>query len=179
MNLYVMRSAVQADGLRDMIRATDLWGTPFCMAEIGSFAGESAEIFLEEGAGVLCAVDLWAPIAYRENVAENIRPDLAEEEFDRRTRRPIWRVVKFKMSSQEAANLIPDGYLDLFYIDAEHTFDAVTRDIVAWLPKLRAGGWASGHDWSWPGVGDAVRKFLGHFGEPRIFQDDSWLVQVQ
>jgi hypothetical protein len=58
--------------------------------------------------------------------------------------------------SVEAADVVPDGSLDFVFIDADHSEAGCRADILAWLPKLRAEGWITGHDISWPGVKRAV-----------------------
>lgn len=45
---------------------------------------------------------------------------------------------------------------DFVFIDAEHTFDAVTADITAWFPLIRPGGLLMGHDFSMAPVKKAV-----------------------
>jgi len=69
-----------------------------------------------------------------------------------------------KMTSEKASVIFPDGYFDMVYIDAIHTFDHVTDDIGYWLPKVREGGIISGHDYGslrWPDVKEAVDKYFG------------------
>lgn len=71
--------------------------------------------------------------------------------------------------SVPAAELIPDGYLDLCFVDADHTYDAVKADLAAWLPKVKKGGWISGHDYNHPefpewGVKRAVDEFAASHG---------------
>lgn len=40
----------------------------------------------------------------------------------------------------EAAPRFADGSLDLIYLDANHTYEYVLRDLMLWFPKLRPGG---------------------------------------
>jgi hypothetical protein len=40
----------------------------------------------------------------------------------------------------EAAANFADGSLDLIYLDANHTYEYVLRDLLLWFPKLRPGG---------------------------------------
>lgn len=44
------------------------------------------------------------------------------------------------------ANRCPDNFFDLVYIDACHSYECVMNDLRAWFPKVKAGGWISGHD---------------------------------
>ena len=46
------------------------------------------------------------------------------------------------------------------FIDADHTFEGVTSDIVAWGPKLKPGGLISGHDYYFFSVAMAANRLL-------------------
>lgn len=50
--------------------------------------------------------------------------------------------------SWEVAHMFPDRSLDFVYIDAEHDYNNVKRDIEAYWPKVREGGMFAGHDYS-------------------------------
>ncbi|TRW82882.1 class I SAM-dependent methyltransferase [Mycolicibacterium sp. 018/SC-01/001] len=65
--------------------------------------------------------------------------------------------------SLAAAALFADESLAWVHLDARHDYDSVCADIIAWLPKVRPGGWLSGDDydeWQWPGVVQAVADTL-------------------
>lgn len=76
---------------------------------------------------------------------------------------PVYHVVNpIKCASVEAAAKYPDQSLDYVFIDAEHSYEAVTKDIEAWYPKVKAGGTIAGHDYySWPEVNRAVNEYFG------------------
>lgn len=63
-----------------------------------------------------------------------------------------------------AADQIADASLDFVFIDADHSYEAVRRDIDAWRSKVRPGGWLGGHDYNqrFPGVVRAVQFAFGH-----------------
>lgn len=48
--------------------------------------------------------------------------------------------------SISAANRFKDGSFDFVFIDANHQYLQVLRDIDTWWPKVRAGGILAGHD---------------------------------
>jgi predicted O-methyltransferase YrrM len=50
------------------------------------------------------------------------------------------------MSSEEAAAVLADGVFDLVFIDGDHSYEAVSRDIALWRPKVAQGGVLCGHD---------------------------------
>ncbi|MBU6346911.1 MAG: class I SAM-dependent methyltransferase [Cyanobacteria bacterium REEB494] len=67
-----------------------------------------------------------------------------------------------RMNTADAANLFENKSLDGVFIDADHSYEAVKKDIQNWLPKIRKGGILAGHDYnhSWPGVIKAVDELL-------------------
>jgi MMP 1-O-methyltransferase len=62
--------------------------------------------------------------------------------------------------SAECASHFIDGELDMVFIDADHRFEYVARDIRTWQPKLRRGGLLAGHDYTDPDVTRAVTELL-------------------
>lgn len=101
-----------------------------------------------------------------------------EREFDALAARYKDRIRKIKAYSIAAASHVDDGSLDLVFIDALHTYDAVQEDIRLWLPKVRRGGWIGGHDYHhprFPGVTKAVDEAFPAIEE---FEDHVWLTRV-
>ncbi len=49
--------------------------------------------------------------------------------------------------SVPAAARFADESLDFIYLDADHSYEAVTADLVAWYPKLKVGGLFAGNDY--------------------------------
>ena len=134
------------------------------VAEVGCNRGVSTEVFALHVAEVV-AVDCWVP-PYAHNEAE-FRGVAARYPGIRLVREP----------SPAAAARVPDGSLDLVYIDAGHDLKACAADIAAWTPKVRPGGWVTGHDHC-PGFTGVVRAVAEAFGGPdRLFSDDSWAVR--
>jgi hypothetical protein len=68
-----------------------------------------------------------------------------------------------RMTSLDAAKLVPDKSLDFVFIDALHDYDSVKADIKAWLPKVRDGGILAGDDYANKkfGVTKAVDEVFG------------------
>lgn len=58
---------------------------------------------------------------------------------------PQFRVIR--STSELAAEMFPDHYFDMVYIDARHECEFVDEDIGFWYPKVREGGIISGHDY--------------------------------
>ena len=65
-----------------------------------------------------------------------------------------------KNFSVEASECFADKSLDFVFIDAQHTYDSLTKDIRAWEPKVKEGGMLFGHDIHFPGVLKAVKEIF-------------------
>lgn len=95
------------------------------------------------------------------------------------------RVIVWKKYSKDAVALFEDESLDWVYIDANHSYDAVKEDIALWWPKVKKGGFLSGHDYIVResfGVVQAVNEFLNdqnlYFNYLTTENNyDSWAVQ--
>ena len=153
------------EGLRRLIGVLP---SNVAMIEVGSFAGESTQIFCASPkiVSVHC-IDSWA----------------AQKHEDAELRFKRWAATERKVSFDKALSLkavlrIPDASVDFVYIDANHAYEHIQADIAAWRAKVRAGGWLGGHDYSWEfkgviqAVGEAFRKPEG------VFCDSSWAVKI-
>lgn len=143
------------------------------MYEVGSFAGESAEIFARFFKTVHC-VDPWDPALYDVNLDA---PELVELSFDARCNL-AGNIVKHKGDSVSEAEKVPDGSLDFVYVDALHDFEHVAVDLAAWAPKVSVGGFVGGHDGDAPGVEKAIKAFFGPARTVLHFADLSWIVRI-
>ena len=64
-----------------------------------------------------------------------------------------------ELSSAEAVNKFEDESVDFVFIDGDHSFEAVYKDLQGWYKRLKPGGIFSGHDFDIPSVNDALFKF--------------------
>lgn len=110
-------------------------------AEVGVDKGILFGMLLKECPGLhLTGVDLFPDTLRSHRVFDYI------EQYPERTRLIV-------CDSAEAAREVPDRSLDFVFIDADHSYHAVLKDIQAWRGKVREGGWLGGHDYN--------RKFQG------------------
>ena len=68
-----------------------------------------------------------------------------------------------RMTSEKAATLFEEASLDFIYIDGNHTYKHVRKDLNLWWKKVKSGGIFSGDDYphpGHPGVKKAVDEFL-------------------
>lgn len=92
-----------------------------------------------------------------------------------------WKhIVTFvKDYSENAVSKIPD-HLDFIYIDGNHTYEAVKKDIELYYPKVKKGGVIGGHDFvaSEQGVVRAAIEFADQ-KKSKLYSngEDWWLVK--
>ena len=73
------------------------------------------------------------------------------------------RLRPIEALSEVAADRIADGSLDLVFIDANHNYEYVKKDIAKYTPKLKPTGLLTGHDIDYPGVNKAVNEVIKNF----------------
>lgn len=161
--------------------------------EIGSYMGRSAAYLAVEilncgGTGRLDLVDTFTAGAPVQEVRRLLAPAASV-------------IGELSASlSWDGAALYGDASLDYVYIDADHHYEPVCRDIDAWLPKVKPGGIIAGHDFCpytgygviqavterfekveiWRGQrfnGDGVRDFENRDGMGLFYP--SWCARVQ
>ena len=85
------------------------------------------------------------------------------EEIKKRLKHKKHKVKIVVDDHNNYAKQIPDKSIDMVYIDATHTFEAVTNDLDVWSKKVRPEGFICGHDYAikrWEGVVKAVDNFV-------------------
>jgi hypothetical protein len=115
-------------------------------AEIGVWYGVNAKVILDNVPGLrLYLVD-----PYKEYQAgrSHYSQEMLDLAFKRAIRRLHGQNIKFfRLTSLEASRRIPDEILDFVYIDGNHSFKDVLLDLLLWVPKVKIGGFISGHDY--------------------------------
>lgn len=72
------------------------------------------------------------------------------------------RYTWFRCPSLDITNeQIPDNSIDAIFLDGDHSYDAVSKDLPFWWNKLKIGGWLLGDDYAscHPGTTKAVDEF--------------------
>lgn len=175
-----MFSAFKAQRLAELM--AEMWGAarlpdlyellaiarPKSVLEIGCYRGVSTEVWLLHCAQVV-AVDPWPDVTIRRDFLARCGhyPHLT-------------MIEGFSPIALAPLNLWPASAqkFDLCYIDGDHSYEAVRRDIEACKALVRPGMFIGGHDYGGdcPGVQIAVDEMLG---KPQWrFSDGSWLVRM-
>jgi predicted O-methyltransferase YrrM len=132
------------------------------IVEVGCFAGRTTRRMAEETRGYIWAVDHWQGVPgdpVQSAIYRNLPGTRARFYQKLRPWLKDGRVAVLEMGSPAAARYLMNTVgpvFDLIFIDADHRYRPVRRDIRAWRPLLREGGILSGHDIGWPGVRKAV-----------------------
>lgn len=112
--------------------------------EVGVCRGEFSECILSQWQGTLFLVDPYAELKeYKEPYDHEANFKEARERLDKFEDRAVF----VRQPSLEAAQGFDDGSLDFVYLDANHEYEHVLKDIEAWYPKVKIGGILAGDDY--------------------------------
>jgi hypothetical protein len=154
-------------------------------AEIGVHRGECSGHLLELHQKLkLYMIDMWSPDTYKgkgDDAATEPYRKIYEKECDLNRASAELVVEKYKprtelipLESLEAVELINFEELDFAFIDASHAYEDVKADILAWLPKIKPGGYLFLHDFGlFEGVTKVVYEMFMVNSEIEYFVDDS------
>jgi hypothetical protein len=122
------------------------------IAEIGVYRGAFAERLLRECAGIRTyyMIDPWRHLDdwnKPANKGDGVFERYLAQTLERTSAWAEKRVV-LRGRTTEVIGEVPDGALDLAYVDGDHTLRGITIDLVRVFPKVRAGGWIGGDDLS-------------------------------
>jgi len=159
-------------------------------AEVGVWMGKTSQKLLEHFPNLfLYMIDRWCVPpkgdSYYNGSTEMVRSSMKEwQSVHAKAVRVVspyrGRYKIMKTTTLEAASHIKDKSLDFVFIDADHSYEGVTGDIKAWLPKVKAGGLLCGHDYENENtkgeVKRAVHELLGDKIE--LSYNKTWFYRV-
>jgi len=142
--------------------------------ELGSEVGRSSVVIAEVAQHLTC-VDAW-------NDSYSHIKDQGQKEIylvgldQKRLGSSIFEVFKsncnkyiangklcfFRETTEDAVNNFQDNSFDVIFIDADHSYEGVKKDIQNYLPKLKPSGFLICHDYnspSWMGVKQACNEY--------------------
>jgi hypothetical protein len=159
--------------------------------EVGSAHGTHAMELLDQWPGKrLFLVDPWTaqdPTVYRERQEPESTYQGWFHQCLELGKKTDGRICVLRGYSTEVAPLFANRSLDFVYIDANHSFEEVTKDLEAWYPKVKLGGILGGHDyWNNTTTGGHYCEVEGAVSawaklaklEVTVLPDTSWLVDV-
>lgn len=60
--------------------------------------------------------------------------------------------------SGSVLNLFQDNSIDVLFLDGDHSYEVVSKELDLWTKKVAKGGYIVGHDWPCDGVKHAVME---------------------
>jgi len=149
--------------------------------EIGVAEGKFSKIIIDNfPLKKIFLLDLWKELPSAEyEDATNSKQEIQDKRYNMvlEIAKPCGdKVTVIRKDSRLAPSDFEDNYFDFIYIDANHKYEYVKADLNNWYPKLRPGGFFSGHDYlnkrnrmGLCEVRKAVDEFCVHIGiTPKI-----------
>jgi hypothetical protein len=120
------------------------------MAEVGVYRGDFAARMLGEAPKIerYYMIDPWRHLDDW-NKPANQPDDIFERFHDEtmaKTEAQAAKRVVLRGRTTEVVDQIPDGDLDLVYVDGDHTLRGITIDLLRLFPKVKEGGFVAGDD---------------------------------
>jgi hypothetical protein len=154
-------------------------------AEIGVHTGALSSYLLATPRLILYMIDPWSTKVSEEyKETDDFHTQLSAADQIRN----YWQakeVVRFagdrarilRKRSPEVASEFDDGFFDFVFIDGDHSYSGVVKDIEAWWPKVKKGGFLSGHDYDHPKYQFGVKKAVDERFQAEIGGNYTWFVR--
>jgi len=177
--MHIQKHVTHTYHYRDMIKymAKNYKGKDLIGVEIGVLRGLNAYSIMHHlPMKRLYLVDPY--ILYDDNINTYQNRDKDLEAAHKRMVPFKDKVCFIKQKSEDAYKLIPSG-IDFVYIDGNHLYEYVKKDLELYYPLLKSNGVIGGHDFrSDTGVAEAVLEFTKkhnlQFGGIKV---DWWIVK--
>lgn len=176
-----MRDYNGSQGLMELIDYVGEYGdlSQMTMIEIGAYAGDSTVIFAEHFGKVITIDPFVNGYDPKDPTSSIASFELVYKKFQDQTGN-YDNIEVLKMTSDEAISHITCS-VDFVYIDGNHSYEQVKKDIENYKALLSTGSLIGGHDYwegyEWIGVKQAVNEA---FKKPdKTFPDGSWIVELK
>lgn len=156
--------------IRERVGTSEMTG-----CEVGVWRGGNSEGLLRELLGLrLVMVDKYVELTPEEaksdrDLSKKNLGEMVEAMMEARQRTVdvfgSERAILVVGESVAVSESIADASFDFVFIDANHTYESVSRDLAAWWPKLKTEGLFVGHDYKSSGRKAGVKKAVDEFAE--------------
>jgi len=146
--------------------------------EIGTLYGDNALNMLKnlDIAEIFCIDPYLDYSDYKEDFAHNV-VEKAEFIAKDKLRKYSLKVKFVKEFSDKAAKKFKNGQFDFIYVDGNHSYKYVKKDLELYYPKLKNNGVLAGDDIGWEGVSRAVCEFIAKHKEVKLIIDEpDWII---
>ena len=129
------------------------------IVELGSYKGRSTRAMLDNSKAHIWCVDDWN--GRYANISQTRDHQYREFLYNVRDHIAAGRVTVLRMTTEVGVvQLRKEAPFDMIFIDADHTYEGVSFDIVAYRPLLRPGGLLCGHDHQHEPIRTAVQELV-------------------
>ncbi len=143
--------------------------------EIGSYLGASSTFLAagaKERACVVYCVDAWQNIGMSEDKRDTFN------EFIRNTQRFRRVIIPLRGLCEEIANHF-NSQVDLLFIDGDHSYEGVKKDVESWFPRLKNEAILIFHDIGWAqGVQRVVREWVRPLAKKEILLPNMYVAFI-
>jgi len=163
--------------------------------EIGSFTGESTEIFLSfKFIKQLYAIDIWTQLDNTGYLMADVKKEdlqTIKDIFFERLQKDIniKRCIPIEGASEKIFFSLKKNF-DVVYVDGNHAYHHVLFNLLTWYLRINKNGFICGHDYTFDSKSglyestSAIQDFINlisHFGakEFHVFKDGSWALQKE
>jgi hypothetical protein len=165
---------------------------PIIGAEIGVWRGQMSEKLLEIMPKLhLIMIDWWkAPPpshSYFEGSLKISR--MSDDQLQAAYNEAMKNVAGFpgrytvlRMESTAAAVLYAKKSFDFVFLDGDHSYEGMMRDLFSWGPTVKSGGYLGGHDWAHPQQGkvkEAVTEYFhNRISDIELDVNRTWFIRM-
>tara|TARA_B100000287_G_C20565924_1_gene754492 strand:- start:80 stop:658 length:579 start_codon:yes stop_codon:yes gene_type:complete len=149
------------------------------MIEIGSYMGEST--FLFACSNIFSNIETIEPHDGEEefNNIFDYDWDFVKKEFETNIRF-FDNIKHHKDYSYNVVDKFNNRNYDFVYVDGNHDYFSVERDLLSYSSKVKIGGFIGGHDYlpsEWPEVVRAIHNVVGK--PDHVYWDSSWIKKIR
>ncbi|KKK90920.1 hypothetical protein LCGC14_2718140, partial [marine sediment metagenome] len=136
------------------------------IVEFGSLLGRSTRALADNALGKVYAVDDWEGLRDQDLEPQTDFEGNLYRGFCLHLREHIdsGKVIPITVDHANPESLPPEwlngAKPDMVFIDGDHRYESVKRDLLTSLDRIRSGGLLCGHDFNWLGVKQAVKEAL-------------------
>lgn len=144
------------------------------ICELGVCRGVNFKQMTKHNPKLAVAVDSWRDdgmASRNDGFYSQKELDLQYEDFEKAMNtKPFVKI--YRKYTFEAVEHFKDNYFDLIYVDADHSYEGVLRDLNDWYPKVKHGGFFLGDDYRIyegrrPGIKFGVIEAVNQFGKEK------------
>ena len=148
------------------------------IVEVGAWKGASTSYLAVEAQHKKLRIDVidnWSGSDEHKNM-NDIRENSLFGTFIDNLRPVINLINPIRSDSVTASRMYDEESLDAVFIDADHRYESVKADILAWMPKVKKEGILAGHDYmsEYDGVIKAVNETLSRFETIECLSNKCW-----